>query len=294
MERETVFFSENVPLLATIGYPDAGEGPFPGIVIFHGHARHRNDGLDALSKRLNDAGFVTLRFDFRGCGETMHERYNIICHAHCPEDAFNAVSFLMTQPEVDPKRIGVTGESMGGCTTVYATAVDDRIRCAVSLAGLGDVERNLRKAYDPERFQKMLDLVEQDRYERVRTGHSKWILSSAVGDRSPDEGYQIASDNTNDRLWGMANSNYMTVASFESLLKYKPETVCHKIKVPILFLLGSEDELVDVQEGQIMYDKVQSEIKDYRILEGLDHNIPVHPRCQEAFDHVVDWFEKYL
>jgi len=102
MERETVFFSENVPLLATLGYPDQGEGPFPGVVIFHGHARHRNDGLDALSKRLNDAGFVTLRFDFRGCGETMHERYNIMCHAHCPEDAFNAVSFLMIQPEVDP------------------------------------------------------------------------------------------------------------------------------------------------------------------------------------------------
>ena len=294
MERETVFFSENVPLLATLGYPDTGEGPFPGVVIFHGHARHRNDGFDALSKRLNDAGFVTLRFDFRGCGETMYERYNIICHAHCPEDAFNAVSFLMIQPEVDKNRIGVTGESLGGCTTVYATGADKRIKCAVSMAGVGDLERNLRHAYFPEHFQRLLDMVEEDRYERVRTGHSRWVLSSAVGDCTEEEAYEIATANTNDRLWGSCNSNYTTLAGVDSMLKFKPEEQCPNIRVPILFLHGAEDELVDPEESRSMYARCASKVKEFRLLEGMDHNMPINPRCQEVFDHVVDWFERYL
>lgn len=298
MERETVFFSEGIPLLATLGYPDQGEGPFPGIVIFHGHARHRNDGLDALSRRLNEAGYVTLRFDFRGCGETLYGRYNIICHAHCPEDALNAVSFLMMQPEVDKNRIGVTGESLGGCTTVYAAGIDKRVRCAVSMAGLGDPARNLKRKldrrYGPARYKQILEQIEADRYERVKTGHSKWILSSGVGDATVDEGYEIAAANTLDRVWGSANSNYMTLDSLESLLKYRPLDVCHQITIPILFLHGAQDELVDPDEGQSLCDAVASQIKEFRLLEGLDHNMPIHPNRQRMFDLVVDWFDRYL
>lgn len=298
MERETVFFSENVPLQATLGYPDGGSGPFPGVVIFHGHARHRNDGLDALSRRLNDAGFVTLRFDFRGCGETMYERYNIICHAHCPEDAFNAVSFLMAQPEVDSGRIGATGESLGGCTTVYAAGSDPRIRCAVSMAGLGDIARNLKKKldarYGEERFKALLEQIDRDRYARVQTGHSGWILSSAVGPATPDEAYQIAAENTLDRASGSMNSNYMTIASLESLLKYRPEEQCPNIEIPMLYLHGEEDELVDPFEARHMLELTKSPVKELAILKGLDHNMPIHARRQEVFDRVVDWFERYL
>ena len=128
----------------------------------------------------------------------------------------------------------------------------------------------------------------------MRTGHSRHILSSAVGDRTEDEGYQIACENTNDRLWGSCNNNYMTLAGMESLLKFKPQEQCPNITVPILFLHGSEDELVDPEEGRSMCALCASEIKEFRLLEGLDHNMPINPRCQEVFDHVVDWFERYL
>ena len=293
MEKETVFFSENVPLLATLGYPDSGEAPFPGIVLMHGHARHRNDGLDALSRRLNEAGYVTLRFDFRGCGETMYERYNIMCNTHCPEDAYNAVSFLMAQPEVDRERIGITGESLGGCTTVYAAANDDRIKCAVAMAAAGNMLRNMRRQISEKQINEMLKLVDEDHYTRVVTGHSRWLLSSALG-RDPQLALEFVKENTLDPVWGSANSNYMTVAGFESLIKYNPEDVCERITIPILFLHGSEDELIDRSEGMRMCEKVSSEIKEFRIMGGLDHNMPINPKRDIVFDNVVDWFDLYL
>ena len=46
-------------------------------------------------------------------------------------DARCAVSYLQSRPEVDPERIGCAGLSYGGTMTLFATVVDERIKCAV-------------------------------------------------------------------------------------------------------------------------------------------------------------------
>jgi dienelactone hydrolase len=43
-----------------------------------------------------------------------------------------AVDEIVKRPEVDPERIGMMGLSYGGCYTLYATALDTRIKAAVS------------------------------------------------------------------------------------------------------------------------------------------------------------------
>jgi hypothetical protein len=45
-------------------------------------------------------------------------------------DGIRAIDYLQSRPEVDPKRIGVTGNSGGGTQTSYLMALDDRIRAA--------------------------------------------------------------------------------------------------------------------------------------------------------------------
>ena len=42
-----------------------------------------------------------------------------------------AVDYLLTRPEVDPRRLGCGGLSGGGLRTIYLAALDPRIRCAV-------------------------------------------------------------------------------------------------------------------------------------------------------------------
>ena len=45
-------------------------------------------------------------------------------------DGMRAIDYLQSRPEVDPKRVGCTGNSGGGTQTSYLMALDDRIRAA--------------------------------------------------------------------------------------------------------------------------------------------------------------------
>jgi dienelactone hydrolase len=54
-----------------------------------------------------------------------------------------ALDYLCTRPEVDTNRFGITGHSGGGAYSWTITALDDRIKAAAPLAGLGDVQCHL-------------------------------------------------------------------------------------------------------------------------------------------------------
>ena len=50
-------------------------------------------------------------------------------------DAIRATDLLIERPEVDPKRIGTIGHSLGGKEALYHAAFDDRIVAAISCEG---------------------------------------------------------------------------------------------------------------------------------------------------------------
>jgi cephalosporin-C deacetylase-like acetyl esterase len=59
-------------------------------------------------------------------------------------DGMRAIDYLQSRAEVDPKRIGCTGNSGGGTQTSYLMALDDRISCAAPSCYLTSFERLLQ------------------------------------------------------------------------------------------------------------------------------------------------------
>jgi len=119
--------------------PIGVEGKLPGILSPHGHwsdpadyGRYKPD-LQLRFAGMAKMGALVYAYDMVGYGQLAE--YGWI-HEHPKTlklqlwNSIRAVDFLLSMG-VDPKRIGVTGESGGATQTFLLTAVDDRIAVSV-------------------------------------------------------------------------------------------------------------------------------------------------------------------
>src|ERR1043166_2713615 len=136
-EEKVTITSAGLELAGVIRVP---AGLRPGerraaFLVLHGFGRNKNSqNVPAPCKGLEALGYVTLRFDMRGCGESEGEHGRVICLEQV-EDARNALTFLSRHPAVAPDRIAVVGTSFGGAAEVYAAGIDARIPAVISNGG---------------------------------------------------------------------------------------------------------------------------------------------------------------
>ena len=152
MQRQVEFSSDGLTLRGVLQLPDtvASRQDFAAFVILHGFGGtfKGRDGQTAAAF-LNELGYATLLFDFRGCGESDGERGRVICTDQV-RDAQNAVTFMQSQPEISPARIALAGSSMGAAVAIGAAAVDQRVAAILSNGGWGDGERKFRAQHATE------------------------------------------------------------------------------------------------------------------------------------------------
>ena len=114
------------------------------FLVLHGFGSNKSSSNTMEpTKILTGMGYVVLRFDMRGCGESEGERGNLICLEQV-EDTSSALTYMAKRPEVDPDRIAVVGSSFGAAVAVYTGGVDKRVAAVISYGGWGDGERKFR------------------------------------------------------------------------------------------------------------------------------------------------------
>jgi hypothetical protein len=165
MEQAISFISDGLALQGVLHAPD-GVGKRPALVLCHGFGGScRGAGHPELAKALTQAGYVVLRFDFRGCGQSEGKRGDVIV-AEEIADLRHAIDFLETQPGVDAARIGVVGASLGGSVAIEVAASDARVRACVANGSIGNGERRFRAQYKDEAawrgFLAKLDAAKRD------------------------------------------------------------------------------------------------------------------------------------
>ncbi len=173
MEKVT-FQSAGLQLAGTLHRP-AGTGPncVPGLVLCHGFGGNSDGaGHPILARGLAEAGYVVLRFDFRGCGASEGEPGRIIFEEEV-EDLKAAVTFLSDQDGVDATRVAAIGASMGGSVAIYGAAADSRIRACVASGAVANGERRFRVQYrDDAEWERFLARLEEARQYGKATGRS--------------------------------------------------------------------------------------------------------------------------
>ncbi|MGQ9515055.1 MAG: alpha/beta hydrolase family protein [Thermoproteota archaeon] len=155
---EKILFESRPGFLVTANLylPKSLKEPAPGVIAPCGHSKEGKafPTYQAFCQRLVRAGFIVLIYDPLNQGER-DQYYRIkdsklsdnCCFAHNMMgkqlellgeffgmwrtwDGIRALDYLLTRPEVDPKRIGVTGNSGGGTLSEWLWAVDNRFSMA--------------------------------------------------------------------------------------------------------------------------------------------------------------------
>jgi cephalosporin-C deacetylase-like acetyl esterase len=137
--------------------PKESRGRLPAILYVCGHSGRGRDGNKTAFQDhglwFASNGYVCLIVDTLQLGEVAgkhHGTYNLNrwwwhSAGYTPAgvecwNGIRAIDYLCTRSDVVPERIGVTGISGGGASTVWIAAADERVKVAVPVSGMSDLE----------------------------------------------------------------------------------------------------------------------------------------------------------
>ena len=105
----------------------------PVVLIPHGHFPNGrfNEDTQQLAATFARMGAMAFTYDMAGRGETTqvnHKNPNALTLQIW--DSMRVLDFLLSLPDADPARVGMTGASGGGTQTFLCSAVDDRVKVA--------------------------------------------------------------------------------------------------------------------------------------------------------------------
>ncbi len=156
---------------ANLYVPKTGRAPYPAILYPLGHesGAKAHETWQIMLCSLAKKGYVALAWDPIGQGEriqmwdedfedskvrastTEHTIQGVQCllagdHVarYTIWDGIRALDYLLSRPEVDPKRVACTGNSGGGTHTTYLSALDDRIQVAAPSCYMSSWRQMLR------------------------------------------------------------------------------------------------------------------------------------------------------
>jgi hypothetical protein len=157
-EIKDVYFPENSDTLKLLSFESQGDKMqallripansnsslgFPGILILPG-ATVRKESEQGLAVELSKMGYATLTIDQRNLGSISVEKDLELFRSGLEPleytmvyDALKATDVLAVQPEIDPKKLAILGESNGGRFAVIACALDPSLKVVIGISTAG-------------------------------------------------------------------------------------------------------------------------------------------------------------
>jgi alpha/beta superfamily hydrolase len=134
-QRRVSFPCGQLTLEGLCFFPDR-DGVFPAVVVCHPHPLYGgsmdNNVIAAISSALVEKSIIAFMFNFRGAGGSQGSFGG---GKGEQEDVAAAIGWIVTQPGVDAKKLGLAGYSFGAAVALPVACADDRVR-ALALISL--------------------------------------------------------------------------------------------------------------------------------------------------------------
>jgi dipeptidyl aminopeptidase/acylaminoacyl peptidase len=231
-----------------------------------------------------------MSFDYKGWGDSEGPKSRLAPYSRVA-DVQAALTFLGAQPEVDAARLGIYGTSYGGATVVFVAAVDLRVKCVVSVVGVGNGARWMRSVRRPDEYHDLLTRAAADRDKRVLTGVSDLTDRNEV--LLPDR--QSAELGAAARRDNPAAVTQLPLEFVDDTLGFNPEWIVDRIAPrPVLFITTDDDRLVPPQESEAMFARA-GEPKKLVVLRGFGHyEVYGGEAFRQVMDETVAWYKTHL
>lgn len=228
--------SNGFSLAATLSKPSQATAPRqPAVVLVGASGPIDRDGLSfgipilgEIAGALSDAGFIVVRYDKRGIGQS-GGRAESASFTDYADDVRSAVKVLSERKDVDRKRIAVIGYSEGAIVAMMAAAKDKRIAAVGLIAAPGLPGADIVLAQQKRLLDRStLSAAEkQAKVDTQRQIHDA-VISGKGLEKLPGD-IRRAVDN----------------AEFQSLLIADPAKIMPEIRGPVLIAQGELDTEIE-------------------------------------------------
>ncbi len=286
MQKSLYFEHQGALLVGTLHVPDRCQGQLPGVSLFHGFTGHKIEAhrlFVEASRSLEEAGIVSLRFDFRGSGESQGDFRDVTPSGEI-SDGLRGLEVLADEPRVDPNRIGLLGLSLGGYVGACVAGQSERVKSVALWSAVARLpEVFLRSRWQlpagaaglAVRLQRGLARLAQVFLPGGQKSLSKRLLPEGgidVGGQILGQGF-LADLDTHDAL-----------------------RLIRQSRAPLLVVHGTNDRSVPLAESQLYLNAgLSRNVRTERVLiTGADHTFARADWQEAVIRQTVDWFKQTL
>lgn len=286
MQHNVTFPSDGYQLSGVLHIPDdmtSGEKR-PACLVLHGFGSNKgsNASIDP-AQLLESWGYIALRFDMRGCGESEGPRAHVICLEQV-EDTKNAVTYLQSRADVDPNKIICIGHSFGAAVSVYAGSVDKRIAAVISSGGWGDGQTKFEVQHSaPGAWEKFSTRLAHGKKLRETTGESIKIPRFDIVPIPEGMRGHLAPGSIME----------FPLETVESMLAFRAIDVVDQMAPrPLMLLHASTDSVTPTEQSIRMFEKAGSPT-DLHLIADVDHFMFAESNVMVA-EIIRGWLKKHI
>ena len=247
-------------LAASVSKPRTSTGPLPAVVIVGGIAAPDRDGmsngvpvLGQLAASLAEAGFLVVRYDRRGVGQS-GGRAETATISDYADDVRAVVRWIGQQrKDVTDDRIAVVGHSEGAWVALRAAERDDNIR-AVALIEAG-AATGAELVLEQQR--RALERGSASADEQKQKIELQQRINNAVLKGSGWEGVPETVRNLADTPW------------FQSYLSFDPIRVLRDVHQPIVIVRGTDASAVGPQHADRLAEAAKTRKRQVDIVDDV-------------------------
>lgn len=285
-EKNISFTSQGLRLAGVVRWPAGMQSHErrPALVVLHGFGSNKSaENVLGPCAEIEGMGYITLRFDMPGCGDSEGPRGHLICMEQV-QATLDAVSFMAGEPTVQTDAIGLIGSSFGAAVAIYAGAIDPRVAGVISSGGWGHGENKFRGQHPtPEAWADFTEMLAKGRAHREKTGTSLMVPRMHIVPLPPGLKRQLVPGALQE----------FTAETAQSMFDFRAEDVVDQISPrPLLLLHSSVDTVTPTDQSLALFAKAKMPT-DLHLFGDTNHFMFAEGN-QRVWQVVRDWLSKYL